>query len=301
LSADQLLTALFNAGVAVSIIATVLSLGMSFTVAQLLAPLRRVVLVSLMVVLNVLVIPAAAWGIAKAFGLSDDAVTGVTLAAIGAAGASGLKAAQLSKRADLALAVSIVVVLQLLNLIAVPLWAGQVVTGASISGATILKDLLGLVLIPLVVGMFVRARYPGNATSWEPDLVKVANLALVIALVAGIAVNWSAIVSLLGSRVLLASATIALVGLVLGVLVGGKDPAVRTTTGLISSLRFGSLGLIIVGTQLGGKPSILGPAIVFALVNMVIAMAVAVEIGRKAGDVSRAEAPHATNEGGPPR
>jgi hypothetical protein len=38
MSADKLLTTLFNAGIAVSIIATVLSLGMSFTAAQVLAP-----------------------------------------------------------------------------------------------------------------------------------------------------------------------------------------------------------------------------------------------------------------------
>jgi len=42
MSADQLLTHLFNAGVAVSIISTVLALGMSYTVAELVAPLRRV-------------------------------------------------------------------------------------------------------------------------------------------------------------------------------------------------------------------------------------------------------------------
>ena len=67
-SADKLLTTLFNAGVAVSIIATVLSLGNAlFTVAQVLAPLRRVVPVIVMIVVNCLVIPAAAWGIFTVF------------------------------------------------------------------------------------------------------------------------------------------------------------------------------------------------------------------------------------------
>jgi len=108
----------------------------------------------------------------------DAYVSGATLAAVGAAGAMGLKAAQLAKRADLPLAVSTVIVLQLLNLVAVPLWAGQVVSGASISAVTILKDLLELVLIPLAIGLAVRWRYPDHATSWQPDLVKVANLAL---------------------------------------------------------------------------------------------------------------------------
>ena len=47
--------------------------------------------------------------------------------------AAALKGAQLIKRADLPLAVSLVVVLQLSNIVAVPLWAGRVVSGASLS------------------------------------------------------------------------------------------------------------------------------------------------------------------------
>ena len=42
MSAEQLLTHLFNAGVAASTISTVLALGMSYSVAELVAPLRRV-------------------------------------------------------------------------------------------------------------------------------------------------------------------------------------------------------------------------------------------------------------------
>src|SRR5450755_5008409 len=64
-TANQLLTALFNAGIAISVGATVLSLGMTFTVGQLVASLHRVVLVIGLVVLNAGVIPAAAWGIAE--------------------------------------------------------------------------------------------------------------------------------------------------------------------------------------------------------------------------------------------
>jgi hypothetical protein len=59
---------------------------------------------------------------------------GVGHARNGSAGA--LKAAQLTKRADLALGVPVVVVLQLLNIIAVSLWAGQIVSGASLSAGT---------------------------------------------------------------------------------------------------------------------------------------------------------------------
>jgi predicted Na+-dependent transporter len=249
MSADQLLTHLFNAGVAVSIISTVLALGMSYSVAQLVAPLRRVWLVALMILVNSVLIPGAAWGIGKALPIKESAVTGMTLAALGAASAAGLKATQLARRADLALAVSLVVVLQLANLAAVPLWAGQVVSGASISATSILGNLLLLVLIPLAIGLLVRARYADHAEKWQVELAKVSNLALGLALIAGISVNWQAIVSLLGSWVLLASALTAIVSVVLGALVGHADTDTRNATGLVSGLRFGSLGLIIIGSH----------------------------------------------------
>ena len=108
--------------------------------------------------------------------------------------------------ADLPLAARAVIVLQLLNLVAVPLWVGQVVSGAvSISAVAILKDLLLVVLLPLAIGVAARWRYADQAKGWQPELVKIANLALGIALIAGIAATWSTIVSLFGSRSLIAS------------------------------------------------------------------------------------------------
>ena len=282
MSADQLLTALFNAGIVISVGATVLSLGMTFAVAQLLAPLRRVGLVVTMVVLNAVVIPAVAWGVAKGLPMNDAYVGGLVLATLGAGSAAGIKAAQLAKNADLPLAVSIVVVLQLVNIVSVPIWAGQVVSGASLSAWDILKSLLLLVLIPLIVGLVVKARYPDLAAEWTGGLVKIANLALVIAIAAGISVNWQTIVDLLGSWVLVTSLLIIVIALALGLLFGGKNGQTRTTTGLVSGMRFGSLGLIIIGTQLGGNPDYLGPALVFALLDVLLPIVLAIEIGRRA-------------------
>lgn len=288
MTADELLTALFNAGIAISIGATVLSLGLMFTVSQLIAPLRRVGLVVVMIVLCVVVVPAVSWGIAEAFPIDDDYVDGLVLATLGAGSAAALKGAQLAKRADLPLAVSLVVVLQLANIVSVPIWAGQVVSGASLSAWDIVKDLLLLVLLPLVVGLFLRARHGEHSAGWQAGLTKIANLALAIALAAGIAVNWDVIVDMFGSWVLVASLVIIAVAVVLGRLVGGRVAETRDTTGLVAGFRFGSLGLIIIGTQLGGGADYLGPAITFALLDFLIPFALALELGRKAASAGAA-------------
>jgi predicted Na+-dependent transporter len=283
MSADQLLTTLFNAGIAVSVGATVLSLGMTFAVRELVAPLRRVVLVSAMVVVNAVVIPAAAWGIAEVSPMDDKYVPGLVLATLGAGSAASLKAVQLAKRSDLPLGVSVVVVLQLINIVAVPVWAGHVVTGASISAWDIVKSLLALVLVPLVIGLLIRARYADHAAVWRQELVRAANLALVVALTTGIAANWSTIKSMFGSWVIVTAVVVVTLAGGLGVLIGGRSREVRTTTSLVSIFRFGSLGLIIIGAQLHGNPTYLGPALTFALVDFIVPLALAVELGRRAG------------------
>jgi predicted Na+-dependent transporter len=156
-----------------------------------------------------------------------------------------------------------------------------VVSGASLSAWDILKSLLELVLIPLIVGLIARARYADHASEWTAGLTKIANIALVIALAAGISVNWQTIVDLLGSWVLVASIMIAAIALALGMLLGGKHAETRTTTGLVSAMRFGSLGLIIIGTQLNGNAAYLGPALVFTLLDFVLPLVLAIEIGRR--------------------
>ena len=208
--------------------------------------------------------------------------------------ATGRRVRELRETTDLPLAVSVVVVLQLVNIVAVPVWAGQVVTGTSISAWDIVKSLLALVLLPLVVGLFIRARYADHAKDWQPELVKAANLALVVALATGIAANWSTIVSMFGSWVIVTVIVIIIVAGVLGVLpgllLGGKSAGIRTTTGMVSVFRFASLGLIIIGAQLHGNPVYLGPAITFALVDFILPLALAVEIGHRAGATAPAPA-----------
>lgn len=275
---EELATAVFRTGVTVAIVATVLSLGMTFTVAQLTAPLSRVRLVVVMVVLNAVVLPAAAWWTVTALPVSDGYVAGIALAAIGAGGAAGLKAAQLSERADLPLALSLVVVLQAVNLLAVPLWAGLVVGGAGLSRLSIVANLLGLVVLPLTLGTLVKARWNALAARLRPMLLRLGNLALIAALVAGVGANLDVLRSVLGSWVLPAALLVTGLGLGLGLLVGWADAPTRTTTSLVSGTRFSALGLIIVGTQFPDRPEYLAAAVTFSLVDLVVMLTVAVVI-----------------------
>jgi BASS family bile acid:Na+ symporter len=137
-----------------------------------------------------------------------------------------------------------------------------------------------LVLVPLLVGLAIRARSGSRAAQWQHLLVRSANISLTVALVAGVAANRSSLVDLGSSQVVPASIVIVAFAVGIGMLVGGRDAPTRTASGLVSGMRFAALGLITIGTQLDGRPSILGPAIIFALVAMVVALACALAIAR---------------------
>jgi bile acid:Na+ symporter, BASS family len=289
ITAYQLLNSLLNGGLVIMIITLVLSLGLSFTVAQVIAPMHRWVVLVGMVVVNVALMPAIAWGVCDLLPLSTPHRVALVLVTIAAAGPAGLKACELAKRADMAMAVSFVIVLQLVNIVAAPLWARAVVTGASVSGWTIIKDLLILVLVPLVLGLWGRARYGEHAGSWKEGLEKVSNIALYIAIGAGIAANWKVLVSIIGSWVIVASVVIIVISVVLGGAVGFKDPHTRTTTAMISSMRFTPIGLIVITTQLHGQAQYLVPGLVFALIDTIIPFLIGAEIGRHASPAQKAE------------
>ena len=291
MSAQQLFNAIFDASVAVMILALVTGLALSLTLGQILAPLRRVWVLVATVIANSLLAPLVAIGVCHALPLSTESRVGVELAVMAAAGPVGMKAAELSKRADMAMALSFTIALQVVNIVAAPLWAEQIVTGATVDPWTIVKDLLLLVLLPLVVGQVLRARHGEHAEHWQGGLEKVSNLALLVAIVVGLAVNWKLFTSAIGSWVIAASIVIVVVCMVLGWLAGRVgDPHAAITISMVAGMRFTPVGLIVIATVLHNDGAYLIPALIFSLVCTVIPIVAGLEMGRATARVAKKQA-----------
>jgi BASS family bile acid:Na+ symporter len=280
MTSHTMLVAIFGGAVTVAVVATVVSLGLLFTTGLVLAPLRRWPLLAGMVLLNAVAVPAVAWGLTRALPVANAAAVGLTLAATGAGSAAGLKAAQLSRRADLALAVVLTVALQLANIVAVPLWSGAV-AGAGVSRLFIVRSLIILILLPLIAGFLVRGRFPHVAARLHGPVSGLATTALVVAIVVGIAANTRALYEVATSWTPVAALLTIVAGLVLGAMIGHHDAATRTTTSLVSAVRLTSLGLVLVTTQLGAEPEYLGPAITFALLDLIVPLVLALVLASR--------------------
>ncbi len=112
MTAADLFNAIFNAALVAMLLTLIASLGMTFSLGQILEPVRRVRLLVGNLVVNSVLGPLVAIGICYLLPLTDQARVGVAVVTIFAAGPAGLKACELTKRADMAMAVSFTIVLQ---------------------------------------------------------------------------------------------------------------------------------------------------------------------------------------------
>jgi BASS family bile acid:Na+ symporter len=263
--------------------ATALGLGMHFSLAQILAPLQRRRLMSVAVLLNVAVVPVVAWALTNAFRIDPGYSTGILLIAFASAAPAALKLAQI-ERGDVAYAVSLVVLLSVLNIAAIPLWSALLLPGdVRIDPVEVATTLLVNILLPLGIGLLVKSRYLEQAQDWAPKLNTLSTLALVIVIVSSIVVDFTTILALFGSAAILAGILLVLMAFLLGYFSGGSDPPSRRVTATVTSCRAAGPALLIATESFPMDPKVTAGVIAVGLIASLLPAIVAMEWGRRSG------------------
>ncbi len=115
---------------------------------------------------------------------------------------------------------------------------------------SIAKSLIVLMLIPLILGLLVKSHSPETAQHWMPVMNKIGSLGIMILLVVGLGLNVTNIISLIGTRGFLALLLFIAGSLLIGFVMGGRDPAVRNVTGLGTAQRNVSAALVVEAAEL---------------------------------------------------
>ena len=177
--------------IATQAIGTLLAVGLELAPADLKQTLSdtRPVVVGLLI--NLLVLPLATILLLTVLTLPTAVAAGVLLSGVCAGGNSAVLLTR-NVQGDTAYAVTLLCLLNLLSLLVLPpllaAVAGPLHLGslpASAVAQQVLSGLLIYMLVPLAVGMSVRARWPAFAARWAPRCARVANLSL-LALILGV-------------------------------------------------------------------------------------------------------------------
>jgi len=175
-----------------------LGLGLSREDFQRVAAYPRAVLVGLC--LQVLVLPWVAFGLALAFGLPPTLAVGLMLLAASPGGATANIYSHLA-RGDVALNITLTAINSVLCLLTLPLILNLSLEYFFGSGQYVpppirkVVEVAAIIVLPVVLGMFIRARAPGFAARTEKPLRVMSVLVLALLIVAAVAQAWSTLLA----------------------------------------------------------------------------------------------------------
>lgn len=254
------------------VVSSMLAVGLSLTIAQILDPLRSGRLVTLALLANFVLMPLAAVVIAQLLRL--DPSLGVALLLLGAAaGAPFLPKLAGVAKGSLAFAVGLMVLLMVLTVGYMPLVLPLLLKGVSVDAAKIARSLVLLMLLPLVLGLVVRSRYADAAARAAAVLNKVSTASLTIMIVLLVLTNVRNILDLFGTRGVLASVLFLLAGFGLGWLLGGGGET-KAVLALGTAQRNIAAALVVAGQNFT-DPKVVVMVVVVAVVGLLLLMPLA--------------------------
>jgi predicted Na+-dependent transporter len=277
---NEILTTIASLSLNLFVITSMLAMGMSLTVKQIMDPLRNGRLVGLVLVGNFVLVPALAWLLTVILPMGQAQATALIL--LGAcAGAPFLpKLAQMSK-GNLALSVGLMVLLMVVTIFYAPLVLPLLLPGAQVDVAAIAQSLILLMLLPLAIGLLVKWRYADTAAGWQPYLSQASTYSLLLLIAAGLLLQWRNIIGAIGSWLILATLLLTVGALVIGYFLSfGSDVAGRKVVALGTGQRNLSAALL-VGASFGDSETLV-MTLVASLILAVVLIVTAGEIGKRA-------------------
>jgi len=281
----NVLQTLMNLFLVLFVVGSMLAMGLNLTINQIISPLKNLRFVAFALIGNFVLVPAAGWGIATVFGLDDSLATGLIIVSV-VAGAPFLpKLVQMAK-GEIASGVALMVLLMVTTIVYAPIVIPILVSGASVDAWAIAKPLIVLMLIPLAIGLLVRARWGNVADEIEGPAGQISNLSLAALLVLGIGLNFSQVLSLIGTGGIIAAVVFVAAAFVIGWLLASPGFENRSVMALGTAQRNLSAAMTIAAANFASDPNVLVMVIVTALILMVMLLPSAGELGRHSPDTA---------------
>ena len=286
---SQVLSVLQNVVTLAFVLSSMLATGLALTIPQIVKPLRNLRLVVMALVANFLIAPAAAYLLTRIIPMTQPLQIGVLLLGM-AAGAPFLpKLTQIAK-GNLAFAAGLMTLLLVVTVFYLPIVLPLLLPGVRVSTGQIALSLLVSMLLPLGIGLFVKARYPEFANQFQPTMAQASSISLILLLVLMLGLNIRHVIGLIGSGGLLAVLLLSGVGAAAGYLLGGPGPDTRRVLALGTGQRNLAAALIVATGNFAAIPDVLILLAAAGLVQMVLMMPLAGEFGKRAQSAGHATA-----------
>ena len=272
----------------VFVVSSMLAMGLSLTIPQIIEPLKNVKLVIMALVANFIIIPILALILVRVipilFGqFPEDATIAFILLAT-AAGAPFLpKLAQLAK-GNIAFSVGLMVLLMVVTIFFLPIALPLLLSGVEVDSGEIAKSLIVTMLIPLAIGLFIKARYADIAPGLQKTFGQASNTALLLMMGVLLVVNFKTVLGAVGTGLIIAGIIFYLLAVLVGYLLTlGGDKSTKNVMGLATGQRNISAAFVVAAGNFADRPDVMIALIVLAIVDMILLLPLAGEIGKRMG------------------
>ena len=277
---DPVFIAIGTLGVLIFIITSMLGMGFSLTIPQIMAPLKNRRLVVMSLVANFVLVPVLALVIVRIIPLSEGLQIGLILVGF-AAGAPFLpKLVQVAK-GDMAFTAGLMVLLMVVTIAYLPIVLPFVLTGVQVNPWEIARSLILMMLIPLAIALFIRARYENVARGLIPTMSMAANLSLAAMFIGYFVGYWDVTFGVLGTGGILVAILLVVGAVVIGYLLGGKNTDIKKVLALGTGQRNLAAAFAIASSNFASSPEVVLEVMDVAVVGLIILMLIAGELGRR--------------------
>ena len=222
----DVLTTLANLSLLVFVICSMLAMGLSLTIPEIMTPLKNTRLVVKSLLASFVLVPLFAFLLTWVLPVSEGAAIGIIVVAC-AAGAPFLpKLVQVAK-GDIAFGVGLMTLLMVLTVIYMPIVFPLLLQGVSVDALAIATSLFFQMLVPLGIGLFIKARYDEIAAHIQPTFAQASNIAIIALLVLGLILGFNSFVGAFGSWSILTCLLFIIGAFAIGYLLGGPGQDTR--------------------------------------------------------------------------
>jgi BASS family bile acid:Na+ symporter len=261
------------------VVSSMLAMGAGLTITRIIEPLRNVRLVLLALLANFVLMPLCAAGLARVLRLEEPFGVGLLLLGC-AAGAPFLpKLAELAK-GNLAFAVGAMVLLMIVTVGYLPIVLPLLLPGVTVDPWKIARSLVLLMLLPLAVGLTVKAYYEGLAAHAKPVLARIANISLILLMLLITAANVDKVLQVFGTFGIFAGLLFIALGVGIGWLLGGTDVDIKRVMALGTGQR-NIAAALVVASQSFDDPKVVVMVIVVAIVGFIVLMPLSRALGSR--------------------
>lgn len=267
-------------------VTSMLSVGFSYSLAEILGPIRNVRIVLRALAANFVLVPLLALLLARALPLDPPRALGLFILAC-SAGAPFLIKLLDAARGDVGKGATLLVLLTPATIVFLPLAVSWALAHPALTGIAfgrvdawaIARPLLVTLLLPLAVGLLVRGRAPGLARRLQPTTARTATAAVVVVIGSAVLANLRGLVALLGVP-MVAVLLLFLGAFAIGYSISGPRSETRVVVGLGTGLR-GIAPATVVATETVRHPDCTTLVVAGSVLGLLALLPIAGALGKR--------------------